>query len=356
MRAFLQRLFSPSITWLGNAMASAPNRRKVFRSLSRLLKRLEKQEDQNANVFSADLSKESFIIFSDHHKGNKDHADDFAGNESNYLAALEYYHSNNFKYINLGDGEELWKYSPKEVISKNVAAFTAERKFQDTNGYYKTYGNHDLIWKHKLDVRFWFKGIFAMPLPVYEGILIKTEVSGSNLSIFLTHGHQGDMMSDNNILSTWFVAHLWQPVQRYLRININTPATDYDLRGNHNIMMYEWSSKRKGLILITGHTHKPVFASGKYSDHKNNTISHPTIGEGGDKHSIKPSYFNSGCCCYNDGDITGIEISEGRISLVRWHTENNNAVRIVLEETTLNIIVSDLYNKESVNSNIPLSK
>jgi hypothetical protein len=31
-----------------------------------------------------------------------------------------------------------------------------------------------------------------------------------------------------------------------------------------------------------------------------------------------PCYFNTGCCSYGDGDVTGIEISGGRIRLVRW--------------------------------------
>jgi hypothetical protein len=48
---------------------------------------------------------------------------------------------------------------------------------------------------------------------------------------------------------------------------------------------------------------------------------------------MKPSYFNSGCCCYRDGDITGIEITYEKISLVKW---NINKQREVLDETTLN--------------------
>jgi hypothetical protein len=33
---------------------------------------------------------------------------------------------------------------------------------------------------------------------------------------------------------------------------------------------------------------------------------------------MKPCYFNTGCCCFPDGDITGIEIADGQIRLVRW--------------------------------------
>ncbi len=119
------------------------------------------------------------------------------------------------------------------------------------------------------------------------------------------------------------VAHVWRRLQRYLRININTPAKDYTLRDKHNIIMHDWSSRRKNLLLITGHTHKPVFASGLYSDHPNNTINENKIAAAEKNSKLKPSYFNGGCCCYNDGDITGIEIGSGKISLVKWNVDTH---------------------------------
>lgn len=348
MRKFLKKILGPLLTRLA-ANASYPKHRDVFSSLSRLIRNIENNKGKKGVIINVDLAKDKFIIFSDHHKGNKDHGDDFAGNEPNYLAALDYYLLNKFTYINLGDAEELWKYSPKEVISKNITALRSEAKFQQLNNpsedvckYYKTFGNHDLTWKNKLDVDIWFKDIFTLPLPVWEGIVLKTTVDQKELSIFLTHGHQGDKMSDNNALSTWMVAHIWRPLQRYLQINVNTPAKDFTLRDKHNIMMHEWSSRRQNLLLITGHTHKPVFASGLYSDHPNNTVNDTKI-VAAEKHSTrKPSYFNSGCCCYNDGDITGIEIAGGKISLIKWHWNNNASERSVLEESLLSDIVVDL--------------
>ena len=88
--------------------------------------------------------------------------------------------------------------------------------------FYKTFGNHDLMWKNKADVFIWLRKYFTLPLIINEGIVIKIKTSASELKIFLTHGHQGDTMSDNNAFSTWVVAHLWLPLQRYLNININT--------------------------------------------------------------------------------------------------------------------------------------
>jgi predicted phosphodiesterase len=344
MKKFLKNLFGPLLTRLASN-ASAPDRKEVFKSLSRLLRNLKDRPGKRGLSLEVNFTTDKFIVFSDHHKGNRDQGDDFANNEPNYMAAMEYYLSNKFTYINLGDSEELWKYKPDQVISKNIKVLKAEAKFQEVDRYIKTFGNHDITWKNKLDVSWWFKGIFRLPLPVWEGILLKTGIGDTELSIFLTHGHQGDKMSDNNSFSTWLVAHIWRPVQRYLNINVNTPAKDYVLRDRHNIMMHEWSSHRENLVLITGHTHKPVFASGLYSDHPNNTIDVAAITAADKRNKLKPSYFNSGCCCYNDSDITGIEIAEGEIRLVKWHLENNLSNRVILEKVTLEQLIADLAHK-----------
>lgn len=341
MKRFLKKILGPLLTRIA-AKASSPKKADVFSSLSKLLRYINKNTGKKGVVIETDLLNDRFIILSDHHKGNKDYGDDFANNETNYLAALEHYLLNKFTYINLGDAEELWKYGPKEVISKNITSLRSEAKFQEENRYYKTFGNHDLTWKNKLDVDIWFKDVFSLPQPVWEGILLKTIINEKPLSVFLTHGHQGDKMSDNNAFSTWMVAHIWRPLQRYLQINVNTPAKDYSLRDKHNIMMHEWSSRRENLLLITGHTHKPVFASGLYSDHPNNTVNDTKIAVATKQSKIKPTYFNSGCCCYNDGNITGIEIADGKISLVKWYLENNTSRRMVLEEKELVELIKDL--------------
>jgi hypothetical protein len=90
------------------------------------------------------------------------------------------------------------------------------------------------------------------------------------------------------------------------------------------------------MVLITGHTHSPVFASGKYSNHPSNKIER-------DAHEkLRPSYFNTGCCCFSDGDITGIEIEGGYIRLIKWQDENDIAERKILEEVKLEELVNDL--------------
>jgi predicted phosphodiesterase len=333
MRRLLQYLFKRPLTWMANTLSAKPQKDAVFTSLSKLYNSSKKNGRKVCTI--AINSTDKFIIFSDQHKGNGDNADDFCHSESNYIAALEYYNAQRFSFINLGDSEEVWKYKVEEVIQRNAKSFTTEAMFHPGH-YYKAFGNHDIIWKNKWDTERYLKQYFALPLPVYEGIILKTTIHNEPLTIFCTHGHQGDKMSDNNAFSTWIVAHIWAPIQRYLRINVNTPSKDDTLRNKHNKLMHEWSSHRKNLLLITGHTHQPVFASGKYSSHPSNNMA------GGSKINLKPSYFNTGCCCFNDGDITGIEIENGNIQLIKWYKEDNTAKRKVLETISFTDLIKDL--------------
>jgi hypothetical protein len=51
---------------------------------------------------------------------------------------------------------------------------------------------------------------------------------------------------------------------------------------------------------------------------------------------LKPTYFNSGCCCFEDGTITGIEIAGGNIRLVKW----SKGQRIIAEEEKLDLLTA----------------
>ncbi len=336
MRKIFQFVLASPLTWLANYLSAAPKKEAVFKSLTGLYDAAVKPGDMSCIILEADAKTDKLVIFSDQHKGNKTWADDFWQAESTYIQALQQYNVQGFTLINLGDSEELWKFKASQILPLNEESLLAEAAFQPER-YYKTYGNHDILWKNSLDVNLLLKNYFTLPLPVHEGILLKLNMPGKVLNMFLTHGHQGDVMSDNNRLSTWVVAHIWMPIQRYLRLNINSPSKDYRLRNKHNQMMHEWSSQQQSLLLVTGHTHQPVFASGKYFNHPNNQIPGANAG-------VKPCYFNTGCCCYSDGDITGIEISDGKIALIKWHSEQNKASRFVLEEAEIDLLWHDLHN------------
>jgi hypothetical protein len=46
----------------------------------------------------------------------------------------------------------------------------------------------------------------------------------------------------------------------------------------------------------------------------------------------RPSYFNTGCCRFADGDITGIELAGGWIRLIKWDADLESRAPVVLEQ------------------------
>jgi hypothetical protein len=152
------------------------------------------------------------------------------------------------------------------------------------------------------------------------------------------------------------VSDVWGPLEGWLRINPNTPANNDQLKTAHNEMMYQWSSRQKNLLLITGHTHQPVFRSLTQIEQLYEDLSKLKAGKDkiviaekqaeirkreqkGDQKpgSAKPldTYFNSGCSCFDDGDITGIEIEKGMIRLIKWFYDEHKSCRKVLGECKL---------------------
>lgn len=364
MRRFLQWLLRKPLTWLATHFSSSPKEKDVFASLDLLLKEIKTGVTATGPVVPFDSQTGRFIIVSDQHKGTRDGADDFARSENNYRTALQYYYENGFTLVNIGDAEELWENAPAPMIEKNRAVLLEEARFLAEDRYYRTFGNHDLEWKYDLPRNLYLKPLFGNKLRIPEGILLQTCVGDRSLNLLLTHGHQGDQQSDGNPVSTWIVAALWTPIQRFLSISVNTTADSYDLVDRHNIIMYEWSARQQDLILISGHTHKPVFASLDHIDritielHKARQIGQTATIEKLEKDlalrqkeyagkkvhrtMAKPTYFNTGCCCFSDGDITAIEISEGMIRLIKWQEENGQPTRLVLEESSLEYLADKI--------------
>lgn len=390
MRRLVQIILLKPILWASRKFASRPDRSRIFQALSDLFRSIKEEPGKKGVVL--DLKKNTrIIVLSDQHRGAKNGADDFMKAEGSYLAALNYYFEKKYQFISLGDSEELWENTLAQVKKHNSITFEAEKKFiLAENRFFKVFGNHDLYWDNSPIASQQLKAIYDKKIKVFEGIVIEKDnyekrppetdnkpkidifpfpkkkadpeilpIANCPLTILLTHGHQGDASSDGNWFSKFFVANIWAPLQSYLRINPNTPAYDEDVKTAHNLIMYEWSAKHKGLVLITGHTHQPVFESlthperlyrqlGEAVKSKNQAeadrIEQEIKRRGRDYKTtpaqfleLKPSYFNSGCCCFRDGDITGIEITYESILLVKWSLTKN---REVLEEISLNKLQS----------------
>src|SRR4051812_4811291 len=363
MRKLLQRLFRKPVTRLAEKISSAPKKEAVFTSLSALYEDIT-VKNKRGNIIPFDPLKDKYIILSDMHKGARDLADDFRLAEKNYMAALGYYFREGYTLICLGDCEELWENKPDVLMKVNKANLEAEKKFLDASRYYRSFGNHDLEWKYDVPRILYLKPVFGNMLSICEGILLQTVQNNETYSIFLTHGHQGDARSDGNAFSKWVVAAIWTPVQRFLEISINTVSESIELVDKHNIIMYQWSATQKNLVFISGHTHKPVFASLDHVElltkqlQKAKDAGNPDLvkslsvelekrkaeyaGKQFHKTMVVPSYFNTGCCCFVDGDITGIEIADGEIRLIKWEEETSAPTRKILESSPLSYIFDEL--------------
>ncbi|MCD6287056.1 MAG: hypothetical protein J7M39_14200 [Anaerolineae bacterium] len=231
-------------------------------------------------------------------------------------------------------------------------------------------GQHDDEWQYSARVHTFLDPVYAPPaLRVHESLLIDVVDGDTSLgSLFVVHGHQGDAPSDRwSWLSRLVIRYLWRPFQRLTGASTNTPATSWDLSHQLNRAIYAWAALRSGVVLVAGHTHRPVFRSQSHAAQIAEVLARlelvtdvpPTpvqleaqavllstlewisVDEPGatertasartgsaddnDFRLAKPCYFNTGCCCYEDGDITGLEVAGGEIRLIRWPNEAGDA-------------------------------
>jgi predicted phosphodiesterase len=357
-RKALRFLLEKPVTWLAEKVSSAPDKDSVMKSLTELFGEYTNPKSKKLQRLNLNDLNQRIIIFSDQHRGARDGADDFAVCENSYLTALDYYNQEKYYYINLGDCEELWENTLFTIAKHNEIVFDKEKLFIDRDAYCKVFGNHDLFWDNDPLSAVWLKKIYGKAIRIYTGVLIRADfASGKFLDFFCTHGHQGDKQSDGNAFSKWFVSYVWGPLQKFLKININDPSANDNLKTLHNIYMYDWSAAQENTVLITGHTHQPVFNSLTHLERLYQQLKKARTLNDADAQkkieaeiprrkreydfvhqsfdAMRPTYFNSGCCCFEDGTITGIEFSDGFIRLIKWSLIKGKPERIVAEEEKL---------------------
>ncbi len=321
------------------------------------------------------LTTDRYIIFADQHRGARNGADDFLRAERAYNAALAYYFHRGYTLVILGDAEELWEETPAAVLRAYPRTFELEARFHRHGRYVRIWGNHDDIWQYEANVRRQLAAVYgAPPLRVYESLCFTVMEGTLELGkLFLLHGHQGDTLNAQwtSKIARFFIRYFWRTFQKLTHISPNTPATKWGLRESCNRALYTWAARQPKLVFIAGHTHAPVFSSqtqeaqiaakikalanaGMVDEVDEETLSlllaqyewvlaqdHPHPPAAGDAVPLfKPCYFNAGCCCFADGNITGIEIAQGQIRLVRWPDKQNKPKPHVLIETALRDVLA----------------
>lgn len=271
-----------------------------------------------------------FIIMSDCHRGQGNTGDNFLPNQILHFAALEYYYKNGFTYIELGDGDELWenrKIYP--IIAAHSDIFWIMSKFYDEDRLYMLYGNHDIV-KHRKQLTNKVYSSFYCDssecrLPLFPGIkmpegLVLEDIN-TKKKILLVHGHQGSFLNDTVWPAARFlVRYFWRPLEL---IGFTAPtgaARTHSRKEAIEKKLSEYADSQQ-LMLIAGHTHRPAY---------------PKPGKG--------LYFNDGSCVHPKS-ITGIEINNRQIALVKWSVSAKDDLSLYVERKILEgpNNISDFY-------------
>jgi predicted phosphodiesterase len=277
-------------------------------------KKLDKAYKEAKIIRFDDSSK--YILFSDCHRGDNSFADDFANNRNIYFHALKQYYNEGFEYCELGDGDELWENLSFDSIfyaHKNV--YMLMKQFHDEGRLHMIWGNHDMVYRNENYVNKYLNTFFDPKtgeekdlfcgIQFYEAIILKH--AQTHQELFLLHGHQADWW--NYTFWKWsrfLVRILWKPLNVMGFHDPTSPAKNYTELIKIERRTKKWITENNNLITIAGHTHRPRF---------------PKPGD--------IPFFNDGSCVH-PRSITGLEIENGAISLIKWQivTTNDGTLKI----------------------------
>lgn len=265
-------------------------------------------------------SQSKYVLFSDCHRGNGTNNDNFLKNQHLYLAALRHYYNQNFTYIELGDGDELWENRNMEQIKEiHSEVFGQLSLFYQKKRLYMIYGNHDIVKKStsfskkKCASFYCMSDQCAKPLfpgiTFYSGLILENPVTGKRY--YLTHGHQTSLLNSTLWpVNRFLVRYIWKPLEQIGILDPTSAAKNYTAKQRTEKKLTNWAEK-KGRTLITGHTHRPM------------------------ADPAASPYLNSGSCVH-PYQITCIEIEQEKISLVKWYMDAHSNGSLYVERSCLN--------------------
>ena len=171
------------------------------------------------------------------------------------------------------------------------------------------YRNPDYV---KKTLSYYFDQKTRQELPLFpdiqyhEAVLLKHSDTGQ--CIFLLHGHQADFMNYVGWrFHRFLVRVLWKPLQVIGISDPTSPAQNFKETIKVERRLKKWILQNNNQFTIVGHTHRPRF---------------PEVGE--------PLLFNDGSCVH-PRSITGIEIENGNITLIKWQiaTTEDGTLKII---------------------------
>jgi UDP-2,3-diacylglucosamine pyrophosphatase LpxH len=263
--------------------SSRPYRHPLHIHWRRLAHDRLNQVYQNAPLIPFDDS-DRFIFFSDCHRGDGSPADDFLPNKALFLHALNHYHEQGFTYVEVGDGDECWKFHDFGAIRRAHAdVFHLFHQLYAGRRLYLIAGNHDTRNGR-------FHGLCKDGIPTHEGIRLIHWQTGQE--ILVVHGHQADFTSAYwHRLSSAIVCHFWRRFASLPKLSSGDWSCAQSIRIEQHLIAWAQTYRHS---LICGHTHLPRFAA-----------------------SGQPAYFNTGDC-FTPNRLTGLELCGGVLAPVRW--------------------------------------
>ena len=266
-------------------------------------------------------------FFSDAHRGVNNRDDMFAPNATLFFHALTHYFNQEYTFVEVGDGDELWHNPDFSDIRRTYSKiFDLFAKFQQRDRLHLIVGNHDSP-----------QGLFDPSqkdgVPAHQGLRLTYAPTGQKL--FAVHGHQSDPEGDRN----------WETYRRRDRCSANYLLRMGITRFHHfaepdpglpeparlqrlplwfgkwaltkayrlESAIQMWLVKERQIV-ISAHTHMLKFP-------RPDELPHFNTG-----HCITPRY------------ITGLEVSEGVMSMVKWTERDGRFARSVLRQSPLSEI------------------
>lgn len=293
---------------------------------------------ENVPVLPLD-SRCRYVLFSDCHRGNGTHNDNFLKNQHLYFAALRHYYQHGYTYIELGDGDELWENRKMEQIKEiHSNIFWLLSLFYREKRLYMIYGNHDMVKKYasftKKKCESYFCTANQKDEPLFPGIrfysgiiLTRSGAAGNRAlhdhaqrSLYLTHGHQASLLNSTLWpINRFLVRFVWKPLEQIGILDPTSAAKNYTTKQRSERLLNAWAVDRDR-ILITGHTHRPMLSP--------STDSH---------------YINTGSCVH-PRCVTCIELCGEKLKLVKWYTETReNGDLYVARDELSQIPFSQVY-------------
>ncbi|MDW7775289.1 MAG: hypothetical protein SCH39_03000 [Methanosarcinales archaeon] len=118
------------------------------------------------------------------------------------------------------------------------------------------WGNHNSYWNNDENVQKELEELVGIT-KVYEGITIGDK-------IFVVHGHQVEFLFEHWLgrnISRFILKHIWKFLQNVFGYkDLTSPAKNFGTRNKVEDKIFNWA-KEHHLLVIAGHTHRPMFNS-----------------------------------------------------------------------------------------------